>query len=803
MAFDPFAQAQQHPLRSNTPAVDFFAGALLGNGGLGVVVTTRPDGIMLHLGHNSVWDIRVAEAHTDQIGTFADIFAKVAAIPASLGALEEDEWYKAYTELMQANYQASYPRPFPCGTILLGLDRRHCEVIGHELDIATGTCRVQLMTTQDQSDCGLVIWVDPHTDAVWMRCENANGHAIPSPFERIRIMPDPTTPAEFPAYTVHAQGLGFWQRLPSQVGDVHGHTTPPAYWQGFDPGKTAASGIIPEHPDDQAVSVAVAVSSQQSRWQPQTSYGTPRPIDALERALIDSDAFVAQVVLTHGRATDIAACEATAHANMAEYVAADTRRIAHWQHYWRLAGVRLADELLERTWYHNLYFFACAVSARHTCPGLFANWSYRDIGTAWHGDYHMNYNTQQPFWVCFSSNRIEQHFAYVRLIEHLLPISERWAQQYYGLRGAYFPHSAYPTTMHTMPYPVPTWGWEICETPWSVQSLWWHYRYTLDDVFLRQRAFGPIRAAVQFLADYMQRPEAWWDGRYHIYPTVSPELYGLTPGLHKNADCLVDLTLTKFVFNAYLEAVQILGISDTEHELVAAVTDILVHFPTYPTAETAQGTVFVSVPHEDPQVVYNVPSSTTTIFPGEEHGLHSEPDAYALALRTLMHQRNEGGNELVFLNMQAARMGVLDLAKFKRQIAYCLLPNGTCTDMVLQVHGRYRDDLPFDFMADMGIWFENFALPAVINECLMQSYTGEIRLFPNWPLDCAAEFEQLRAVGAHLVSAGCRDGVVTHVHITSEHGGQVKVWSPWHTNRLLERTLQAGERWELTAEASV
>ena len=87
MTFDPCARAQQHPLRYTRPAVDFFAGALLGNGGLGVVVTTRPDGIMLHLGHNSVWDIRVAEAHTDQVGTFAEIFAKVAAIPDTLGAL--------------------------------------------------------------------------------------------------------------------------------------------------------------------------------------------------------------------------------------------------------------------------------------------------------------------------------------------------------------------------------------------------------------------------------------------------------------------------------------------------------------------------------------------------------------------------------------------------------------------------------------------------------------------------------------------------------------------------------------------
>ncbi len=797
MSFDPFTQAQAHTLKRSTPAVDFFSGALLGNGGLGVVVTTRPDAIMLHLGHNSVWDIRIDEKHAEHIGTFAEIFAKVKAIPDTLAALEDDPWYKAYTDLMQENYRANYPRPFPCGTLLLGLDRRQTEVIGHELEVATGTCRVELKENQSEALCFLVIWVDPERDQVWMRCEDTQGNPVTSPFKRLRVLPDPSTPAEFPRYQVHAEGIGFWQRLPCQTSDVIGQTTAAEYWRGFSAGGTTADGVIAEHPNDQAVSVAVAVSSKQEIWQPKTSYGTPRQIDPLERALQGDDPFEGTVVLRHGKATDIARKLAVANADMATYTQTDAARKQHWQAYWRLAGIRLEDTLLERTWYHNLYFFACAVSAKHTCPGLFANWSYRDIGTAWHGDYHMNYNTQQPFWVCFSSNRLEQHLAYVKLIDHILPISEQWAKNYYGLRGAYFPHSAYPTKMNIMPYPVPTWGWEICETPWSVQSLWWHFLYSQDVDFLRNRAYKPIRAAVQFLVDYMRRPEAWWDDRYHIYPTVSPELYGLTPGLGKNYDCLVDLTLTKFVFKAFLQAVGILNVVAQENELVEQIKDILAHFPIYPTADTAEGPVFVSVPSEDPQVVYNVPSSTTTIFPGEEHGLHSNPATYELALRTLQHQQNEGGNDLVFLNLQAVRLGVLDIDKFKRQIEYCLLPNGTCTDMVLQTHGRYSDDLPFDFMARMGIWLENFALPAVINECLMQSYTGQIWLFSNWPLTSAAEFIDLRAVGGHLISAACQDGQVSYVRVRSERGGKVSLWSPWQADLLLERDLKKGEIWEL------
>jgi hypothetical protein len=168
-----------------------------------------------------------------------------------------------------------------------------------------------------------------------------------------------------------------------------------------------------------------------------------------------------------------------------------------------------------------------------------------------------------------------------------------------------------------------------------------------------------------------------------------------------------------------------------------------------------------------------------TVFPGEDHGLHAPGPGLEVARNSYRWQQNEGGNELVFLNLQAARMGLLDLEKFKRQVRYCLMPNGTCADMVLQTHGRYVDRNAFEFMAHMGVWFENFALPVVVNECLLQSYSGAIRLFPNWPREKDASFRTLRAVGAFLVSASLRGGVVEWVEITSERGGLLRLELPW------------------------
>ena len=185
---------------------------------------------------------------------------------------------------------------------------------------------------------------------------------------------------------------------------------------------------------------------------------------------------------------------------------------------------------------------------------------------------------------------------------------------------------------------------------------------------------------------------------------------------------------------------------------MADVKDILAHFPEYPLPKSKKyGKVLVSVPGEHDQVVYNVPNALITVFPGEDYGLHSDPETFKLLKNTFQNRQNEGGNDLVFMNLQAARIGMLDLERFKRQVSYSLLPNGTATDMVMQTGGRYSETGNFGFMANMGIWFENFGLPVVINECLMQSYDGTIRLFPNWPKNKDAAFYDLRAVGAFLV----------------------------------------------------
>ena len=125
----------------------------------------------------------------------------------------------------------------------------------------------------------------------------------------------------------------------------------------------------------------------------------------------------------------------------------------------------------------------------------------------------MDYNTQQVFWGVFSSNHVDQHLPYVELCQNLMAMSEKYAKEKFDLPGAYFPHSAYPAPSQMVPYPVPPWGYQISETPWTVQSLWWQYLYTADVDYLRH--VYPMLARGSALHRRLREERGRWEVSRH------------------------------------------------------------------------------------------------------------------------------------------------------------------------------------------------------------------------------------------------------------------------------------------------
>lgn len=749
--------AARHGIVRTQPTPDFFEGLLLGNGDIGVCITVRPDGLGLHLGKNDSWDIRVSEDHVQKMLPFdgvLDLWRRAGEQAKSQGKPDEIylehriDFFRQYTEAVTSSYRKPWPRPWPCGIVWLHWDSRMVRVLRQHLDVSTGLATIDLE------------WNDLRGKAtpVTLRCfvSREDGHAAiwsesPSPVTSVAYYPywDAEALLPEPVLAGEADGFSCAQKFPS---------TPPKEGQA-----------TPVTDKDRSFALRGVLSGA---WKVDASAGLSRGV-LLRPA--GSQALRLDIALVTGSDQTAAAsharqdAERLAHTPVAQL---QSKSASEWAKFWAASAVEFSDPELEALWYRNQYFLACCLKPGKVAPGLFGNWTSGKIGTAWHGDYHMNYNTQQVWWGVFSSNHVEQHEPYTRLVESLMPMAEWNARVQFGLPGAYFPHSAYPVPSQVNPYPAPPWGYEICETPWTVQSLWWQYRYTLDEAYLR-RVYPMLRAATDFLTAFLKKGE---DGKYHVFPTVSPENWGCTVDFRLNKDCIIDIALTEFLLDAMLEASTVLGADAGERERWKEVRRNLAP---YPVVDGPYGKVWLDVLNAPAEWVYNVPVTLSPVFPAEQAGLDSTPELLELARRTARTVRLEGGNDLVWQPLARARLAMLDLEWFKREVRYCSTQLGVANDRVRQTGGRYSDRTNFSFMMQMGVWTENLSLPAVLNECLLQSYSGVIRLFPNTINLGKARYRNLRAAGAFLVSAAWDGRGVTGVSIHSEKGTTVRLQNPW------------------------
>lgn len=837
-SLDGFAIARRHQLVSTPPTPNFFEGMLLGNGDVGVCAVVRPDALGLHIGKSDCWDIRVSEDIEKYVLTYKELLdlwaraseeAKRRDQPDMLHLESSIDFFREYTQKVVSSYRKPWPRPWPCGTVWIHWDPRWVQPVRQTLDPASGQYALQLALNDASAvsrNLNVSCFVDWATGLVSVTTDT------PAPFTAVNYVPDldsattapfgfvesQVTPSTLPRPEIDARaGDGFaefscFQYFPA-VGPTPELPSPPHSDRdrnfslcGRLSGSWSIEGLT-ENQDRLAQTGATPAGTLGLREPPgihliggaprnfrlNLKVVTPRDIlrERLEREAAGTNEHRPPIAITQDYAYSADELETLAHARKeAERLSViDVGEIFHssetnWKDFWSRSAVQFADKDLERIWYRNQYFLACCLRPGSTAPGLFGNWSTGGIGTAWHGDYHMDYNCQQVFWGVFSSNHVEQHAPYFELCQNMMAMSEKTAKEKFNLPGAYFPHSVFPVPSQINPYPVPPWAYQISETPWSLQSLWWQYLYTQDVEYLR-RAYPMLRSGAQFLAAFVQKGT---DSKYHIIPTVSSENWGFTVDYKLNKDCILDLALTQFLLRAVVEASTVLGADETERARWKEIGDNLAP---YPKINGPYGEVWLDVVDAPAEWIYNIPITLAPVFPGEQVGIGLREEQLEIARRTARTVRLEGGNDVVYQPWIRARLGTLDLDWFKSQVAYCRLPNGIANDRVRQSGGRYSDSTDFDFMMRMGVWVENFALPGVLNECMLQSYSGTLRLFPNTQNLGAAHFENLRAAGAFLVSAAFDGREITQISLLSEKGKQIRMAKPWSSALRVKKSRDA------------
>jgi hypothetical protein len=107
--------------------------------------------------------------------------------------------------------------------------------------------------------------------------------------------------------------------------------------------------------------------------------------------------------------------------------------------------------------------------------------------------------------------------------------------------------------------------------------------------------------------------------------------------------------------------------------------------------------------------------------------------------------------------------------------------------LLYQLNTRIHKSIyPNLWITQAGGGIETFsAVPSCINEMLMQSYEGIIRLFPTWPVGENAKFYNLRAYGAFLVSSELKDKQIDYVQVISEKGRVLRIVNPWKSSEVM------------------
>jgi hypothetical protein len=469
---------------------------------------------------------------------------------------------------------------------------------------------------------------------------------------------------------------------------------------------------------------------------------------------------------------------------------------AAWEAFWQRSGIQLSDEVLERVWYRNLYFLRCVTKPGVISTGLFAG--LLDDKPAWHGDYHTNYNIQQTYWSAYAANQCELTEPYDRLITEYLPRARWMARTIFDMNGAYIPHVLFayeppdPAACKSpggRQYIHHVWGFTQGVNGFSVQPLWWHYKYYPDTGFLRDVAYPAVRDVADFQAEFVARCERRGD-RVELAPTVSPEHWGWTQGFEKNRNCTFDIAMFRYIFEAAIEGATTLGIDADKAEQWRAAEALLPDYPVW-----NEGPNVVVDVEGAPPIEYNIPVPTTPVFPGDVVTAASPEPERALFTNTLQHLKHNGNNAPIMLAVARARLATPDARDWLHtELAWRERRNGTLSFNRLDPRYRFND---------FGHYTEMFGAALPVMELLLQSVGDVVRLFPAWPSHLPASFSSLRAQGGFLVSADFADGAVGNLRIecTAEGESTLRIVMPWEHSEVWRST--DGEWTPVTVENGI
>lgn len=438
------------------------------------------------------------------------------------------------------------------------------------------------------------------------------------------------------------------------------------------------------------------------------------------------------------------------------------RHRAWWEVEWGKVDLTLPDPTIERQWALDAYKFIAA--ARRGAPpvALQGPWTL-DNGRLppWKGDYHHDLNTQMTYWPALTGNRLDAHLGFLDWLWDTRDACREWTRSFFQVEGLAVPMTADIANRQLG-------GWapythSATSGAWLAQHFVTHWRMTGDEAFLRDRAWPYVRETCIFI-DALTRRDAR-AGKRALRLSSSPEI-GDNRREAWFADWTnYDLMLCRAALDAAVAMTDILGLADERRRWLAVVADL-----PQPALDDLGG--FAVAPGVPATVSHRHFSYLVMAHPLR---LVAPDDPRVVAsIATLEQLGTANWMGYTFAWMAGLYAFAGDGAAAARMLGH--FASAFCGPNSFHTNGEVGDERltiwPFDAFTLEG----NCAAMAAIQDMLLQSSEGVIRLFPAVPPKWRdLEFSGLLAEGGITVAASLSGGRVDSLTLSSKRTQQCRV----------------------------
>lgn len=406
-------------------------------------------------------------------------------------------------------------------------------------------------------------------------------------------------------------------------------------------------------------------------------------------------------------------------------------------------------------------YLLAACSATGELPAnLQGKWN-ENLKPAWNCDYHLNINLQMNYWCAPPAGLKYCENALFSYVERKVESGKKAARDLFSCDGIWLAGSGDAWDSVTLE----GYGWSIWTgaAPWLAQHFWWHYEFTQDLDFLRDRAYPFICQVAAFYQSFLL-PDA--DGIYQFVPSQSPENRFREAGDLPISLCVSSAMDIELAHDLLTHAVAASEILNCDEEQRHAWQEMLDHLPPLK-IDTSGRLMEWNEPFTEVEPGHRHISHLFGLYPGEQITEYT-PDLFAAAARSLDYRLAQAGAytgwSRAWTACCLARLGRGDdaLTHLKALITEF------STASMLDLHP------PRIFQID-----GNLGSAAAVLEMLLQSHGGIIRLLPalpaEWPNGRACD---LRARGGFRIDIQWQEGQWQEAHLTATVTGPCKVKDP-------------------------